>query len=129
MTPFFDWLQQATIIKRALDEYEKNPQRMLFAMVLALLCAAGAGGAAYKHAEPPPNPVDSVSVGPPVFDSNGMITALPQSADAERRLVETLRKNEADNESVLALLEQRQDDADVTQQEIDMVGRTGQVEE
>ncbi len=129
MTPFFEWLQQATIIKRALDEYEKNPQRMLFAMMLALLCSAGGGVAAYKHAEPAQNTVDSVPVEPPVFDSNGMITALPQSTGAEKRLIETLRKNEADNESVLALLEQRQDDADVTQQEIDMVGQTGQVEQ
>lgn len=127
MSTFFEFLHDATILKKFIDELEKNPKRTLGALaVVVLLTGAGittaftkSGGGSTRLSERPKSP--------PTMNPDGTYENLPQAVEAEKQLQATLESDLQRHESVNRQLNSRKDNAPVTDDEIKIINETGRV--
>jgi hypothetical protein len=127
MLPFFEQLQEATILKRFLDEFEKNPRRTIGALVI-VVCLAGAGATvAFGEPSPPPRPLSELPSTEPKISPDGTLERLPEPRAAEAALSHTLAQNERRHQAVLEEFRSRSDDAEVTERDIKLLNDSGKV--
>lgn len=127
MSLIFDLLQQATILKRFLDELEKNPKRTLGALAAVMLLTGAGVSAAYRSGTTVNRPLSELTVVPATQEQNGTFKSLPLAKEAEAALVSTLTSEEKRHNAILSELNARKDNAPVTAREIRLLNETGQV--
>ena len=94
MLPFSEQLQEATILKRFLDEFEKNPKRTIGALI-AVVCLTGAGAkAVLGDPSPPFKNLSELPSSEPKTTPEGVLERLPEPKSAEEALTHTLSRNE-----------------------------------
>lgn len=127
MSLIFDQLQQATILKRFLDELEKNPKRTLGALAAVLLLTGAGVNATYRSGPAVNRPLSELPPVPATQEKNGTFNSLPQPKVAEAVLVSTLTSEVKRHSAILNELNSRKDNAPVTEREIRLLNETGQV--
>lgn len=126
MLPFFEHLQEATVVKRFLDELEKNPRRTL-GVLAVVLCLTGAGVKAVGERSAPPGALAELPTVPAQFAPDGTLEKLPEAKAAEEVLAQTLSRNERRHQAVMNEIRSRADDAEVTEREIQLLNDSGKV--
>ena len=127
MTMIFDWLQQATILKRFLDELERSPKRTLGALAAVVLLTGAGATAAYRSGTTKQRPLSDLPTVPAVQTQEGKFIALPQPVAAEAALQATLSSENKRNNEILSELNARKENAPVTEREVRLLNETGQV--
>lgn len=127
MLPFIEHLQEATIVKKFLDELQKNPSRTLFALAAVLLLTGAGVMAAYRTTTGTRPPLSQLPTEPARQGPGGKYDALPQAKEAERELAATLNAERQRHEAILQELGSRKDNAPVTEREVRLVNESGVV--
>jgi hypothetical protein len=123
----FDHIQEATVLKRFLDELEKNPKRALGSLAAVLLLTGFGAAAAFREPRAPPTPLTKMAVEPARIGPNGLIQALPQPLQANRHMTATSADEQRRHETVMIELNGRKDNDPVTEREVRLLNESGRV--
>ena len=128
MSEFIDILSEATVVKKFLDELEKNPRRTLMA-VAAVLLLTGAGIRAALATGSPNAPLilSELPSEPAKYSPDGKLLRLPEPRLANEALGRTLDAQRARNSDVESEINSREPNAPVTEREINIIYDSGKV--